>query len=76
MKRGRGLDRAGRQGLAPARMVVGSAVDLLFDSSDAPDLAFTYFGGEPLLDLERCCLRRDTLSTGRGEREGPLRFTS
>jgi uncharacterized protein len=28
------------------------AVDFLFDSSDISDLAFTYFGGEPLLNLE------------------------
>lgn len=28
------------------------AVDFLFDASTAPDLAVTYFGGEPLLNLE------------------------
>jgi len=44
------------------------AIDFLFESSDAADLAVTYFGGEPLLNLE-AVLSSARHALGRAQRE-------
>jgi uncharacterized protein len=45
------------------------AVDFLFEASGSPDLAITYFGGEPLLNLE-AVLSSARHALGRAQREG------
>ena len=45
------------------------AIDFLFESSDAADLAVTYFGGEPLLNLD-AVFSSARHALGRAQREG------